>query len=161
MWRIHMRNTSGDGCLDGKVRSITAVLKAYAVFACLAGLILALTLPVAAQTTSGQIAGTVSDPNGAAVAGTTVTATQVGTGLQRTATTSSDGNYSFPELPIGIYRLSVNHQGFKGAVIENVTVNIATTTRQEITLEVGAATEQVTITADSVQVQTESGALSS
>src|SRR5437660_11858603 len=55
---------------------------------------------VVAQTFRGAILGTVTDPGGAVVAGATVTAHNINTGLDRATTTSGDGSYSIPELPI-------------------------------------------------------------
>jgi len=115
--------------------------------------------PAFAQRTSGQLTGTVTDPNGAAVVGATVTATQTGTNFQREATTSEDGNFTITDLPIGEYRLSVKGAGFKESVSPNVTVNVASVTRQDFRLEVGAVGEVVTIQSSDVQVETQTGAI--
>jgi len=122
-------------------------------------LLLLFSLSAPAQKTSGQINGTVLDPQGAAVPDATVTATQVGTGFVRTITTTSDGNYSLPDLPIGTYRLTVTKQGFKETVAESVVVNVSTVTRQDFSLTIGAVGEVVTIQADEIQVETETGAV--
>ena len=114
---------------------------------------------VSAQRTSGQLTGTVTDPNGAAVVGATVTATQTGINLQREATTNEDGNFSITDLPIGTYRLSVKGSGFKESVSPNVTINVASVTRQDFKLEVGAVGEVVTIQSDAIQVETQTGAI--
>ena len=151
-----MRNMS-EGCLY-KIRPTTAVIKASAIFA-LSCLVLLLAFPVSAQKSSGQITGTVLDPNGAAVVDATITITHVGTGLQRTATTSGDGNYSVQDLPIGVYRISVAKTGFKESVAENVTVNVATVTRQDFGLEIGQVGEVVTVQAADIQVETQTGAV--
>ena len=118
-----------------------------------------LSLPVLAQKTSGQISGTIFDAGGAALPDTTLVVTQVGTGLQRTVTSSSDGNYTVTDLPIGIYRVAVTKSGFKEAVVENLSVNVASITRQDVTLQVGGVGETVTITADAIQVETQTGAI--
>jgi len=115
--------------------------------------------PAFAQRTSGQLTGTVTDPNGAAVVGAAVTATQTGTNFQREATTSEDGNFTITDLPIGEYRLSVKGAGFKESVSPNVTVNVASVTRQDFRLEVGAVGEIVTIQSSDVQVETQTGAI--
>src|SRR5690349_23815384 len=93
-------------------RGSVAIGKIFGLFV-LTLLVLLLALSVPAQKTSGQISGTVLDPQGAAVPDATVTATEVGTGLVRTITTTQEGNYSLPDLPIGTYRVSVTKQGFK------------------------------------------------
>ncbi|MGI8555137.1 MAG: carboxypeptidase regulatory-like domain-containing protein, partial [Pyrinomonadaceae bacterium] len=97
------------------------------------------------------------DAGGAAVPDTKIVVTQVGTGAQRTVSSSADGNYSAPDLPIGIYRVAVSKTGFKEAVVENVTVNVSSITRQDVTLQVGGIGETVTITADAIQVETQTG----
>lgn len=115
-------------------------------------------VPISAQTgTSGQIAGNVVDQNGAVVSEATITATQVATGEKRSVTASSDGNYTIANLAIGIYRLAISKTGFKETVVSNVVVNVSTTTRQDVTLQTGAINEVVNITADTVQIETQSG----
>ncbi len=120
-------------------------------------LILLLALPVAAQKTSGQITGTVLDPSGAALPDTVISVTQVGTGLKREVKTSDDGVYTVPDLPIGTYRISATHSGFKESLVESVTVNVSTTTRQDLTMEVGGIGEKVDIIASDVQIERETG----
>lgn len=102
----------------------------------------------AAQATTGELTGRVTDPSGQVVAIATVTATNVGTGLQRTATTNASGEYTLTLLPPGRYTISAERAGFKKAVRENVDVLVGT--RQTITLElaVGAVSEAVTVSVD-------------
>jgi len=68
---------------------------------------------LSAQTFRGTILGTVTDAQGAVVAGARVTAKNAGTGLERTTETSADGSYSLPELPIGTYSVTVTQTGFQ------------------------------------------------
>ncbi len=135
------------------------LLKIGVMMAVVPFLCLFLTIPTLAQKTSGQISGSVVDQSGAAVPETTITVTQVGTGVQRTVTTSDDGVYTITDLQIGTYRMSATRSGFKEAITENVVVNVATSTRQDLTLEVGSVDQQVTITADAIQVETQTGAI--
>jgi hypothetical protein len=123
--------------------------------------ILSLINVVSAQgtATSGQITGSVTDPSGAAVPEATVTVTHLGTGTQRTVTTSADGNYSITNLALGTYRLSVTKSGFKETSVSNVVVNVSTVTSQNVALEVGQVTEVVQVTAESIQVETQTGAI--
>ena len=128
----------------------------HVMLACLC-LVLTLVSAVQAQKTSGQITGTVLDQSGAALPDTTVTVTQVGTGLSREVKTNQDGNYSVPDLPVGVYRISAAHSGFKEGIVDSVTVNVSTTTRQDLTMEVGSIGEKVEIVASDLQVETETG----
>ena len=73
---------------------------------------------VSAQTFRGTILGTVTDTSGAVVPGATVKAKNAATGLERTALTSAEGNYSIPELPIGTYTVKFELTGFKTVVRE-------------------------------------------
>lgn len=113
-----------------------------------------------AQTaTSGQISGSVVDQGGAVVPNATVTISEVAKGFTRTVTTSDDGNYSLTNLPVGTYRMRVSKDGFKETSVGSVSVNVSSVTRQNITLEVGAVSEVVEITADTVQIETQTGAV--
>lgn len=113
---------------------------------------------VSAQTgTSGQIAGSVTDSNGAVVPEATVTVTKLDTGEKRSVTTTSDGNFSFANLAIGTYRLTITKTGFKETSVSNLVVNVSSTTRQDVTLQTGSISEVVNITADNIQIETQSG----
>jgi hypothetical protein len=74
-----------------------------------------------AQTFRGSILGSVTDPNGAVVPNTTVTAKNTGTGLERTTTTDAEGNYTIAELPIGTYQVKFQAAGFR---VEEATVEV-------------------------------------
>ncbi len=120
-------------------------------------LLMLLALPAHAQKSSGQITGEVVDPTGAALPETKVTVTQVGTNLKRDVNTNQDGIYSVPDLPVGTYRVSATHGGFKETVVDGVMVSVSTTTRQDFTLQVGEIGERVDITAEGVQIQQDTG----
>ncbi len=107
--------------------------------------------------TGGLITGNVTDQAGAAVPSSTITVTKVDTGAQRTITTGDDGNFSLANLDIGVYRLTASKQGFKETSVSNVVVNVSSTTRQDISLEAGAVSETVNITADSIQIESQTG----
>jgi hypothetical protein len=142
-----------------KMRPNSAVLKNLAILAIIPCLILLLTFSVPAQKTSGQINGTVLDAQGAAIPDAAVTVTQVGTNARRTVTTNEEGIYTVPDLPIGIYKISVIKTGFKETIAENVTVNVASNTRQDFNLEVGQVGAVVTIQSDDIQVETQTGTI--
>ncbi len=115
---------------------------------------------VSAQTsTTGQIVGNVTDQGGSAVPDATIVVTNTGTGEKRTVTTSEDGNYSIPNLAVGTYRVSVTKNGFKETAVGAVVVNVANITKQDIALEIGQLSEVVEITADAIQIETQSGAV--
>jgi hypothetical protein len=121
--------------------------------------LLLLAAPTHAQKSSGQITGTIFDQSGAAMPNIAVTVTQLETNLRREVKTNEDGIYTVPDLPIGTYRLNVTAPGFKEAVVESLTVNVATTTRQDITMTVGDVGERVEVVANDLQVETETGAV--
>src|SRR2546428_8836664 len=82
-----------------------------------------------AQTqTTGRIAGTVKDQNGAVIVGAEVTVVSKATSDERKATTDTEGNYAVPLLPPGTYRVKVTARGFNSALFDNVQVVITETT---------------------------------
>jgi Carboxypeptidase regulatory-like domain/TonB-dependent Receptor Plug Domain len=109
--------------------------------------------------TTGQITGNVTDQNGAVIPGATLKITEVATNAVRTTTTSDEGNFSLPSLAVGIYQISVTKEGFKSTTVSNVVVNVSNVTRQNIILEAGQISEVVNVTADAIQVETQSGAV--
>jgi hypothetical protein len=100
------------------------------------------------QASTGQIAGDVTDPNGAAVPNASVTVTNKETGLTRTATTSDDGLYTIVLLPPGTYTVSVQAANFAESKVENVVVNVGRVVDVKIALGVTAVSETVLVTAD-------------
>jgi hypothetical protein len=95
---------------------------------------------------NGTIEGVVSDPSGATVPGATVEATQLTTGAKSVRQTTAVGYYVIASLPVGEYTLRVTAAGFETLVQEHVIVDALATTAVNVTLKVGAATEQVTVT---------------
>lgn len=108
--------------------------------------------PAFAQSDRGAITGTVTDPNGAAVANAKVTATDLNTNETRETATSGEGTYTLPELKANPYKVSVEAQGFKTATLENVIIAVQVTRRVDIRLEVGDITNVVTVAADAAPV---------
>jgi hypothetical protein len=115
--------------------------------------------PLAAQTITGTISGVVSDPTGAVVPQATASITNINTGLSRTVTTNDLGEYVAPDLPNGTYRIMVKQANFKEAVVNNVEVHVASTALVNIVLTMGNTSEQVTVEANAIQVQTDSAQL--
>lgn len=115
---------------------------------------------LSAQTFRGTILGTVTDPSGAVVAGAKVTVKNVGTGLERTTTTSADGSYALPDLQIGTYTVTITLAGFQTSVTSGVTVDVAGERRIDAALKTGAVTSTVEVSGDLLpQVETTSAEL--
>jgi len=108
-----------------------------------------------AQST-GTIVGTVTDPSGAVVAGAEVKVTHTGTGQSRQYTTNSAGAFQAPQLQIGNYTIEVTNSGFKKYEQTGIVLNVNDTVRIDTSLQVGQATESVTVAAEAVQVQSDS-----
>ncbi len=109
-----------------------------------------------AQSNRGAITGTVSDAAGALIPGVRVIATNSETGAQSDTVTTGTGNYSILQLAVGTYTLAVEHPGFTKYEQTNIQVQVAVTTRVDVSLKVGAATDSVTITAESSLLKSES-----
>jgi len=107
-----------------------------------------------AQTTNGSIEGSVTDPSGGAVAGASVTARNMDTGLTQATTTTQAGIYSLPNLPPGRYSVTVEAPNLKKYVQEGITVATGTAVALNILMQLGAVSESVTVTADATQLQT-------
>jgi len=93
----------------------------------------------------GSLQGTVTDPSGAAVAGAKMTATDLSSGVTRTTATDKAGEYGFSQLPPGTYRVELSKDGFRSFVAEKVSVLVATPTRLDIRLELGAISQKVIV----------------
>src|SRR6266436_4281145 len=115
--------------------------------------------PLAAQKTTGTIAGVVTDPAGAVVSGADVTVTNTATGETRTAKTSAQGDYAITELPAGAYDVTIRQPNFKEYVSKGVQLFVSSTATVNATLTVGSVNEQVTVEANAVQVETSTGAV--
>src|SRR5712671_5573435 len=94
---------------------------------------------------------------GALVAGATVKVRNVGTGQERTTTTSTDGSYAIPELPIGTYAVTISQSGFQTSVANNVEVSVAGERRVDAQLKTGDVAVKVEVAGDLLpQVETTS-----
>jgi hypothetical protein len=102
---------------------------------------------VNAQAVTGGLLGTITDSNGAAAVGATVTITETRTNIASSAATNSAGNYVFSNIRDGVYRVEASLKGFKKVVRDNVIVDVNTTVRVDLTLQIGEVTETVTIEA--------------
>jgi hypothetical protein len=108
-----------------------------------------------AQAVRGALLGNVVDSSGSAVPGATITVTDQGTNISSTTVTNQDGYFTFPNLKDAIYRVEAELTGFKKVVRENVRVDVNTTIRVDLTLEAGAVTEVLTVSADPPPLQSD------
>ena len=113
-----------------------------------------------AQSDRGTITGTVSDPAGAVVANARIEAKNQATGAVYTVASTPTGNYTIAQLPVGTYEVSVAVPGFKKYVRQGIGVEVAQVLRIDIALEVGAATESITVQGDAPLLRTETGDIS-
>jgi hypothetical protein len=139
---------------SGSLSHITNALHVCVVAAALAG-VLAIPSRASAQAVTGTLLGNVTDASGAAVPGATVTATEMETNIARTTVTNETGNYIFSSLKNGRYNVEAELQGFRKIVRQNVKVDVNTTMRVDLTLEMGAVTESVTVAAETPVLQTD------
>jgi Carboxypeptidase regulatory-like domain len=142
------------------VRSVVISLKRlslrHAVLLC--ALVLGISFQALGQ--NATVVGTITDPSGAAVANATITITHTETGKVFHLTSNSDGQYVAPDLPIGHYNVKVEASGFKIAEQKGVVLQVGDRTRLDFQMSLGGASESVTVEANVVRVQTDSGEVS-
>jgi hypothetical protein len=117
-------------------------------------LVLLACLPAVAQEFRGGITGIVRDPQGAVIPGAAIEAQNQATNEVSRTTTNDSGYYAFPVLPIGTYRVTAAPAGFKKAVRANLELRVGDQVQQDFTVEVGAVTEQITVSEGSEILQT-------
>ena len=109
-----------------------------------------------AQGDRGTITGQVTDQSSAVISGATVKAVHVATNFEREVTTSNQGSYAIPQLPVGAYVVIVTARSFQTTTLENIEVTAGGTVRVDAQLAIGGLQDAVTVTAESRQIQTES-----
>jgi hypothetical protein len=117
------------------------------------------TIPALAQ--DATIVGTVTDPSGAAVPNVKITITNTDTGITRVITSGADGQYAAPELHIGHYTVRAEASSFKMGEQKGIILQVGDRHRVDFRLEVGNVKETVTVEANAVAVQTDTGEVSS
>jgi len=120
--------------------------------ALLVGVLLPAAATAQARLTGADVQGTVRDESGAVVPGVTITATNVETGLVRTAATAGDGRYVIPALPPGTYRISAELQGFATVIRQGVVLLLGQLATADFDLKLARGHEEVTITAEGAVV---------
>ncbi|MGA8144502.1 MAG: carboxypeptidase-like regulatory domain-containing protein, partial [Candidatus Acidiferrales bacterium] len=113
----------------------------------------------AAQLFPGRITGVVRDTQGASVPGATVKLTNPSTGLERTVTTDENGEFNFPELSLGTYRLTVTKSGFQTMVVTDIATSQGEVNTVTPTLTVGTVTSEVQVTSAPPLLQTETNSV--
>ena len=107
------------------------------------------------QAVTGSLVGTVTDSSAAAAPNAKVSLTETRTGISQTTTSNQSGNYSFPSIQPGSYRVEVELQGFRKAIKTGIDVLVNSTIRADLELSPGAITEVVNVTAESALLQTD------
>ena len=115
--------------------------------------------PLFASGPTGTITGTITDPSGAVVPKARVVVRNEGTNTTRDAETNEDGDYTVALLPPGRYRVAVESAGFRRSVFHGVSLDVDQTVRLDFALQVGAITEEVTVSDTPPIVQTDTSTL--
>jgi len=116
-----------------------------------------LALIVRAQTPTASVVGRITDPTGAVAPGVTVKVTNLDTNIVHQASSNEIGEYTIPYLDPGRYSLEASLPGFRTYRRDELTLAVGQVLRVDITLEVGAAAETVTVTEAPVVLNTETG----
>jgi outer membrane receptor protein involved in Fe transport len=109
-----------------------------------------------AQGTGGRILGRVSDSTGAVLGGVKVTLTNDATGVSNSATSNANGDYAFPQVPVGTYHVEFDLEGFKKNLQDKVNVDLNQVVTVNSVLQVGASKETVEVTSEAPLVDTTS-----
>ncbi len=138
---------------------VRRALKPWTMFFAAASIVIvALAVPLSAQTFRGTILGTVTDPNGAVIPDATVTAKNVGTGIERSTETDESGNYTLAELQTGTYVVTAQKSGFAKYQVDGVVVEVTSEKRVDVQLSV-AGSDAVVLVAPAAQVETTTNTL--
>lgn len=116
-------------------------------------IVLAFSLSAFAQLNQGTLSGTASDPSGAVLPESKVTATNTATGEAFNVTTNADGLFVFPALPVGPYRVEASHSGF-GTLNQNVQITVGAKIDLRMTLPVATGNQTVQVSAEAPVVET-------
>jgi hypothetical protein len=104
---------------------------------------------------NAQMTGQVSDSTGASVSGATVKMIETEKSVTHTTMTGGDGHYTFPNLPVGPYRLEVSMSGFKTYVQTGLVLQVGNAPEANVTLQVGQVSENIEVSAGAAMVQSE------
>jgi len=107
-----------------------------------------------AQTATGRIIGTITDPQGAPIAGAKVAVTNTGTNVRSEAVTNADGFYQVLNLPIGTYTVAAEREGFSKVLTAAEPLDINQALRIDVRMKVGSLVDVVKVEAQAAQVET-------
>src|SRR5258708_2063343 len=106
-------------------------------------LVVLLAVPAFSQFEAGSVLGTIRDANNAVVRGAKITLTNNETGIAATATSDDNGNYEFPTVKVGLYKVTAEQPGFSTAVANDIRVNVSSRQRVDLQLAVGQVSQTV------------------
>ena len=112
------------------------------------------------QFTTSSLSGVVTDSSGASVSGAAVTVLNTATGATKTSSTGFDGSYLFPALMVGTYQLSIEKQGFETYVQSGIVLTVNQAATQSVKLQIGATSQQVSVSANTTMLTTDTAAVS-
>ncbi len=139
------------------VRAVARVRNQFSIYHLLVCCVALLGCAFVASAQNATVIGTVTDPSGSVIANVKITITNIETGLTRTLTTSDSGQYAVPELAIGHYDVKAEAAGFKTAEQKGIVLQVGDRTRLDFQMQLGGAQETITVEANAVRVQTDSG----
>src|SRR5437016_11517996 len=143
------------------VRRMGVSLRVFGRFA--TAIVVLIALPTClsfAQTSTATILGVVRDASGALIPGVSITVKHIESGLTRTVVSSERGGYNVPLLPVGAYEITTTMPGFKQEVRSGINLVVGQEAVVDLTLEVGANAEQVTVTGEAPLVNTTTASVS-
>jgi hypothetical protein len=111
--------------------------------------------PAGAQTVNATLLGTVTDSGGGVMAGAKVMITETNTGISHTGLTNESGNYTFPDIPPGVYAVVAEQSGFKRESRRDISVVVNSTARVDLQLQPGSVTETIEVTGAAALLQTD------
>jgi hypothetical protein len=136
------------------MRSLFAAL---AMAALLIGVTITLTPTVHAQSNTAMLTGTVSDPQGAVVAGAKIYLINVATNVRRQTVTNKDGAFALPSIDPGTYKLQAQHEGFASVEVPDIILSASDRRELQIKLKLGKAADSISVSASEIMVNTEAG----
>lgn len=147
--RLYLRGWKGRIPVS-KTSLITALLWLFAI-----------TGTVFAQVDTATLLGSVKDPSGAVLAGATVTATNIDTGIATAVQADAGGNFVITPLKIGRYSVTAESSGFQREVRQNIVLDVQQSIRLDFTLKVGSVSEEATVSGAPPLLETETASLGS